>query len=513
MRRAPCCWTPSGRWWSSSHRPRGCGRRSARPASRWTRSGAAAGFGAEIAYYLEHHLEGADEASLGDLRDRCAEALRAASAASGLDHATAREAMLASLEFRLFPDVSGALEELRGAGCRLVVVSNWDCSLPDWLAPTGVLDLLDGVVSSAEVGAAKPDSAPFRRGLELAGAEAAAALHVGDSAVNDVEGAGAAGVRAVLLARDGRPPADVESVASLARGRLPTLNADGSRGRRLPTRPAGAPGGRSAAMAAVVRGVGFLVALTATLVAVGIVAAVLGVNTDEEDATFTALATLAQSAIFIGTAVTFASFTRKPKAWHFGLRRTPLWRAVGWAALGLFVFYLTAAIYSVIVQPEPSRPWPRTWAADEGTFGLIAAGFLIICVAPAAEEFFFRGFFFRALRSRYSVLAAAAIDGGLFGMIHYDFSGADALLILPLLALLGFIFCLVYEKTGSIFPVIAMHSFNNAIAFGARPTGGRSPCVLGPLMLLAVLTAAHFVPAAPALRGTVARPLRAAGVP
>src|SRR3954463_9801496 len=90
-------------------------------------------------------------------------------------------------------------------------------------------------------------------------------------------------------------------------------------------------------------GVGFLVALTATLVAVGIVAAVLGVNTDEEDATFTALATLAQSAIFIGTAVLFASFTRKPKAWHFGLRRTPLWRAVGWAALGLFVFYLTAA--------------------------------------------------------------------------------------------------------------------------------------------------------------------------
>ena len=102
------------------------------------------------------------------------------------------------------------------AGCRLVVVSNWDCSLPDWLAPTGVLDLLDGVVSSAEVGAAKPDPAPFRRGLELAGVDAAAALHVGDSAVNDVEGARAAGVRAVLLARDGRPPAGVESVASLA---------------------------------------------------------------------------------------------------------------------------------------------------------------------------------------------------------------------------------------------------------------------------------------------------------
>jgi membrane protease YdiL (CAAX protease family) len=260
-------------------------------------------------------------------------------------------------------------------------------------------------------------------------------------------------------------------------------------------------------------GVGFLVALTATLVAVGIVAAVLGVNTDEEDATFTALATLAQSAIFIGTAVTFASFTRKPKAWHFGLRRTPLWSAVGWAALGLFVFYLTAAIYSVIVQPDAEQTVAQDLGSNEGTFGLIAAGFLIICVAPAAEEFFFRGFFFKALRSRWSVLGAAAIDGGLFGMIHYDFSGADALLILPPLALLGFIFCLVYEKTGSIFPVIAMHSFNNAIAFGAQADGWQVSLVLGPLMLLAVLTAAHFVPAAPALRGAVARPLRAAGVP
>jgi len=246
---------------------------------------------------------------------------------------------------------------------------------------------------------------------------------------------------------------------------------------------------------------------------VGIVAALLGVSTDEEDATFTALATVAQSAIFIGTALTFASFTRKPKAWHFGLRRTPLWRAVGWAALGLFVFYLTAAIYSVIVQPNAKQTVAQDLGSDQGTLGLIAAGFIIVCVAPAAEEFFFRGFFFRALRSRYSVLAAAALDGGLFGLIHYDFSGADALLILPPLALLGFIFCLVYEKTGSIFPVIAMHSFNNAIAFGAQADGWEVSVVLGPLMLLACLAASRFVPDAPAVRGTVARPLRAARVP
>jgi HAD superfamily hydrolase (TIGR01509 family) len=74
---------------------------------------------------------------------------------------------------------------------------------------------VDGVVSSAEVGAAKPDPAPFARGLELAGARAEEALHVGDSLENDVAGARAAGVRAVLLDRAGAAPPGVETVRSL----------------------------------------------------------------------------------------------------------------------------------------------------------------------------------------------------------------------------------------------------------------------------------------------------------
>ena len=176
---------------------------------------AAAGFGAEIAYYLEHHLEGSDRVALDDLRDRCADAMRAALDLPELDHRTARRIMLEALEFAPFPDVAPALEELRARGHILIVVSNWDCSLPDWLQPAGLLDLVDGVVSSAEVGLAKPDPAPFRRALELAGAEPGAALHVGDSLENDVLGARAAGIRPLLVARDGSVAAGVETVRSL----------------------------------------------------------------------------------------------------------------------------------------------------------------------------------------------------------------------------------------------------------------------------------------------------------
>jgi membrane protease YdiL (CAAX protease family) len=249
-------------------------------------------------------------------------------------------------------------------------------------------------------------------------------------------------------------------------------------------------------------GVGFLVAISATLIAVGIVSVFVS-GTDgsaEDDPTFTIVATLMQSAVFIGTAVLFASFTRRPKAWHFGLRRTRLWPAVGWTALGMFTFYLLAAIYSVAVQPDAEQTVAEDLGSDQGTFGLIAAGVMIVCVAPFAEEFFFRGFFYKALRSRFAPLAAAAIDGGLFGLIHFDFSGSDALLILPPLAFLGVIFCLVYEKTGSLYPVIAMHSINNSIAYGAQADGWEVSAVLGPLMLVACILLPRLAAPEPALR-------------
>ena len=41
--------------------------------------------------------------------------------------------------------------------------------------------------------------------------------------------------------------------------------------------------------------------------------------------------------------------------------------------------------------------------ADESTLALVAAGIVVIVVAPIAEEFFFRGFFYRALRSRMGI--------------------------------------------------------------------------------------------------------------
>jgi putative hydrolase of the HAD superfamily len=157
---------------------------------------------AEIAYYRAHHDTAVDAASLADLRDRCAVVLQRHLPAPVPD---LRAALLASLRFRAFDEVPDVLRALRGAGLRLVVVSNWDVSLHEALATTGLAPLVDGAISSAEAGAAKPATAIFTRALALAGDGIGpdAAVHVGDDADADVAGARAAGIAPVLIARDG----------------------------------------------------------------------------------------------------------------------------------------------------------------------------------------------------------------------------------------------------------------------------------------------------------------------
>lgn len=162
---------------------------------------AAAAFRAEIGYYVVHQLEGRDAASLDMLRDACAQVIRASLAVPGLALEPVRAAMLGALRFSAYPDAAPALRELRASGRRLVVASNWDCSLAEVLESVGLASLVDGVVSSAEVGESKPAPALLLRAVELAGVSPAEAVHVGDSYADDVLGAQAAGVRALLLDR------------------------------------------------------------------------------------------------------------------------------------------------------------------------------------------------------------------------------------------------------------------------------------------------------------------------
>jgi len=173
---------------------------------------------AEIAYYRKHLHEGRDAESLAGLRARCAQEM---SQVLGLEVPV--EALLDALHFFAYPDAAPALRQLRAAGFRTIVVSNWDHSLHERLQETGLAELVDGALASAEVGSAKPDRAIFERALELAGTDDA--WHVGDTVEADVEGALNAGLRPVLIARGGgaQGPDGVPVIETL-RGLLPLVS-------------------------------------------------------------------------------------------------------------------------------------------------------------------------------------------------------------------------------------------------------------------------------------------------
>lgn len=118
--------------------------------------------------------------------------------------------------WKVYPETPEVLSALRGAGMTLLVVSNWDSTLPRLLERLELLPFFDGVVVSAVFGASKPSRAIFDEAIRLAGVRHADTLHVGDSLVDDYHGARAAGLHALLLDRAGRAPEGSEAIRTLS---------------------------------------------------------------------------------------------------------------------------------------------------------------------------------------------------------------------------------------------------------------------------------------------------------
>lgn len=106
----------------------------------------------------------------------------------------------------LFDDTIPALEEMSKAGVAMIATSNCTPWEAGGLESLGLDQYLKKVFYSYAVGAAKPDPAMFIHVQDSMGTAAENILHVGDNWSADVEGALAAGWRAVFLARDGETP-------------------------------------------------------------------------------------------------------------------------------------------------------------------------------------------------------------------------------------------------------------------------------------------------------------------
>ena len=144
----------------------------------------------------------------------------------------------------------------------------------------------------------------------------------------------------------------------------------------------------------------------------------------------------------------------------------PLWKAVALVVGSLVLFYVVSyAWFTALHSSGAEKNLVKDLGGNTGTLGILAACAVTCVVAPICEELLFRGFIFRSLRNWRGVWPAAAITGVLFGAVHG--LSAPAVDLLPL-AFLGFVLCIVYQRSGSLYPCIALHVLNNAIAFGGR---------------------------------------------
>ena len=209
-------------------------------------------------------------------------------------------------------------------------------------------------------------------------------------------------------------------------------------------------------------GIAALVTVLASMViAIAFVAA--GVDHVSDDHAFLLIATLAQDLAFVIVAYALTAEVGTPSPGTFGFRKFRT-SAIGTMAAAFGVYFLLSAVYNALVGPPCDR-LPDDLGVKESTLLAVVAGVFVIGIAPVAEEFFFRGFLFQALRESWGVWIAAPASGLIFGAVHFQ---ADKLV--PL-AILGTALAFLFHRTRSLWPCILLHALNNTIAFAVLLSG------------------------------------------
>jgi putative hydrolase of the HAD superfamily len=101
--------------------------------------------------------------------------------------------------WRLEPGAFELLQDLRSAGFRLGIISNFDLRLYEILKHLGILDLFEQIIVSSQVGADKPSPRIFEEAMRRFKVEPAELLHVGDDEIADGDGPHRVGIQTFIL--------------------------------------------------------------------------------------------------------------------------------------------------------------------------------------------------------------------------------------------------------------------------------------------------------------------------
>ncbi len=261
------------------------------------------------------------------------------------------------------------------------------------------------------------------------------------------------------------------------------------------------PWGVWTAPAAVLMGLG--VGILGSVI-VGIAASANGSSLSHPSPAVSLTADLVFDLAFVGAALYFAASAGGLNAACFGFRRVRIALAVGSVVAAAVGYYVVTAVYASLVSLHGTDKLPSELGVSKSTAALIAAAVFVCVIAPIAEELFFRGFIFGALRHwRISIggrqigtWLAAIVTGLFFGLVHAG--SASAQYLIPL-GFLGFVLCLVRWRTRSLYPCMALHAINNSLALGINQlhwnAGEIVALMAGALLVIGLITGPFAVAA------------------
>ncbi len=238
---------------------------------------------------------------------------------------------------------------------------------------------------------------------------------------------------------------------------------------------------------------GFGLGIVGSIV-VGVVAQAAGSSLAHPTPAVSLVENLVFDLAFVAAAVYFGASTGRLSASAFGFRPVALGPAVRAFIAGALGYYILTAVYATIFKLHGSDKLPSELGVHRSTAALIGAAVFVCVVAPICEETFFRGFVFGALRRwrmrvagrEVGTVLAAIITGILFGLAHTG--SANPQYLIPL-GFLGFVLCLVRWRTRSLYPCMALHSFNNSLALGLNELHWNGGQIIG-LMIASLLVIA-----------------------
>jgi len=234
-------------------------------------------------------------------------------------------------------------------------------------------------------------------------------------------------------------------------------------------------------LAAIALGVGISLFVGAVIAAI---AQATGTNVSHPPPALSLTEDLVFDLAFVGAALYFAVVHGRARAADFGFRRVAIGRGLAAFLLAGVGYYVLTAFYAALFHLHGKDKLPSELGVSKSTAARIGAALFVCVIAPIAEELFFRGFVFGALRRWRLVVAgrnlgnwvAAVVTGLFFGLVH---AGSASPQYLVPLGFLGFVLCLMRWRTGSLYPCIALHSFNNALALGVNTLHWNAAQILG----------------------------------